>query len=156
MNSTKILIEKTDLAIKLENSKDLNFNLETQHPYDAGMDVRACIEYQKILWPGEVSAIPTGLKIELEDPMWEIQVRSRSGLAAKNSIFTLNSPGTVDYEYRNEIMVILANFSSTQFVVYPGDRIAQICVREVPQVYIDYVEKISSTDRGGLGSTGVK
>ena len=124
--------------------------------YDAGMDVRACISQPEIIRPGETKMIPIGLIFELSEPGWEIQFRSRSGLAAKSGIHILNSPGTIDYLYREQCQAILHNAGSNVFVVNPGDRIGQICVREVPQVTLERVEAAEKTARSGFGSTGVR
>lgn len=154
-----IKIEKTELAKRLETEMvDLNFGLFQKHQWDAGYDVKACIDDTIIINPGQRVIIPTGLKIELLNDMYEIQVRPRSGLAAKNGIMVVNSPGTVDAGYRDEIMVILYNSGNQIFEVNPGDRIAQLCFREVPGVKIEYVDEISrENDRGGgFGSSGIR
>lgn len=124
----------------------------------AGMDVRAAIDVPITIASGKSAIIPTGLYVEI--PVgYEIQVRSRSGLAAKKQVFVSNAPGTVDSDYRNQIGVILMNLGTEGFVVEPGDRIAQLVLNEVPQinwVVVDSQDALSSTDRGlnGFGSTG--
>lgn len=126
----------------------------------AGMDVRAAIDSSIAILPGKCAIIPTKLFVEI--PVgYEIQVRSRSGLAAKKRVFVLNSPGTIDSDFRNGIGVILMNLGEDEFVVEPGDRIAQLVLNQVPQVQWDVVnsvEELSSTDRGlgGFGHSGVK
>ena len=98
----------------------------------------------------------TGISLELHEGM-EAQVRSRSGLAAKSGVFVLNSPGTIDSDYRGEVKVILANLGRAAFVVRPGDRVAQMVFMLVPDVLLTNVEELTETDRGagGFGSTGV-
>lgn len=125
----------------------------------AGMDVRANIPNPVTIFPGTCKLIPTGLYVEIPQG-YEVQVRPRSGLALKKQITVLNTPGTIDSDYRNGIGVILANFGVEGFVVNPGDRIAQLVLNEVPQinwVSVKSKDDLSSTDRGlgGFGSTGV-
>ncbi len=121
----------------------------------AGMDVRAAIKEPVTLQPLERALIPTGLFVEL--PVgYEMQVRPRSGLAAKHGITVLNAPGTIDADYRGEIKVILINLSNTSFEILPGERIAQLVVSRCEQVGWEPVEVLSETVRGtgGFGSTG--
>ena len=123
----------------------------------AGMDLRANIEKEIILKPMERILIPTGLFIEL--PIgFEAQVRPRSGLAYKKGITVLNSPGTIDADYRGEICVLLINLSQENFIIKDGERVAQMVVAQHEQVSWVNVEVLSSTHRGtgGYGSTGVK
>lgn len=121
----------------------------------AGMDLRAFLEQPVVLQPMERSLVPTGLFIELPDG-FEAQVRPRSGLALKQGITCLNSPGTVDADYRGEIKVILINLSKEEQVINNGDRIAQMVVGKVERVQWDAVNEISVTSRneGGFGHTG--
>jgi dUTP pyrophosphatase len=121
----------------------------------AGMDLRANLSGPAELQPMERQMIPTGIFIELP-PGYEAQVRPRSGLAARHGITCLNSPGTVDSDYRGELKVILINLSSEVQVLHPGDRIAQLVVASVVRVGWDEVEEIGVTDRntGGFGHTG--
>ena len=178
MSNLKVKIQKTKLALELEKHYDLSWDLKHQFPYDAGFDLRASIKETLILLPTGHTTVPTGLHVEFEDPNWEMQIRPRSGLAAKSGVTVLNAPGTVDYGYRKEVQVILYNCDVYEnFVIKPGDRIAQACFREVPQVDFSYVSKISETinlepieekgkslaeemkakllqKRGGFGSTG--
>lgn len=121
----------------------------------AGADI--CSTEDCSINPNSWEIIPTGLFPEIPEN-FEIQVRSRSGLAAKNGVFVLNSPGTVDSDYRGEIKVILANMGKEPFEIKKGDRIAQIVVSPVIQADFLTVEEISATERGenGFGSTGVK
>jgi dUTP pyrophosphatase len=123
----------------------------------AGMDLRANIGKEINLKPLERALIPTGLFIEL--PLgFEAQVRPRSGLAYKKGITVLNSPGTIDADYRGEICVLLINLSQEDFVVTDGERVAQMVVAKHEQVNWQNVEVLSDTQRGagGYGSTGVK
>lgn len=123
----------------------------------AGMDLRANLSSPITLQPMERALIPTGLFIEL--PIgYEAQVRPRSGLALKKGITCLNTPGTIDADYRGEIGVILANLSSEPFVVENGERIAQMIVAKHERADWVEVEELSTTERGagGFGSTGVK
>jgi dUTP pyrophosphatase len=121
----------------------------------SGMDLRAFIENVIILEPLERRLIPTGLFIELPKG-FEAQVRPRSGLAIKQGITCLNSPGTVDADYRGELKVVLINLSNEPQTLHPGDRIAQMVVQKVEKVTLVQVHEISSTTRGdgGFGHTG--
>lgn len=121
----------------------------------AGMDLKADIAEPVTLGPLERALIPTGLYMALPDGT-EAQVRPRSGLAAKFGISVLNSPGTIDADYRGEVKVILVNLSNEPFVVNPGERIAQLVVARYEKVEWDEVEVLDDTQRGagGFGSTG--
>ena len=123
----------------------------------AGMDVRADIAESVVLEPLQRAMIPTGLFVELPEG-YELQVRPRSGLAAKHGITVLNSPGTVDADYRGEIKVVLVNLSSEPFEIKRGERIAQMVVARHERVEWCSVESLSETLRGegGFGSTGKK
>lgn len=126
-----------------------------QTPLSAGMDVRADLEQSVTLAPLGRAMIPTGLYVELPEG-YEMQVRPRSGLAAKHGITVLNSPGTIDADYRGEIRIILVNLSSEAFTIEPGERIAQLVVALHEQVEWEPVEELGTTERGagGFGSTG--
>jgi len=121
----------------------------------AGMDIQAAIDKPIIVKPGERILIPTGFKVEIPEN-FEIQVRPRSGLAIKHGISVLNSPGTIDSDYRGEIGVILINHGDTDFKINPFDRIAQIVVTQIIKVNIIKNDDLSKTQRGsgGFGSTG--
>lgn len=123
----------------------------------AGMDVYAAMEDTVTIGKGEVKLIPTNLSIALEKG-YECQVRSRSGLAAKNGVFALNAPGTVDSDYRGEIKIILANFGANDFRIERGDRIAQLVIARYEHIGWEEVQTLEETQRGegGFGSTGVK
>ncbi|MBO5831712.1 MAG: dUTP diphosphatase [Alistipes sp.] len=123
----------------------------------AGMDIKANIEEPITLQPLQRAMIPTGLYIALPEGT-EAQIRPRSGLAAKHGITVLNTPGTIDADYRGEIKVILVNLSNEDFVINPGERIAQMVVARYEKVEWDSVEVLDDTERGagGFGSTGTK
>jgi len=123
----------------------------------SGMDIRAFIEEAIVLAPMQRALVPTGLFVELTEG-YEIQVRPRSGLAIKQGITCLNSPGTVDADYRGELKVILINLSGEVQEIHSGDRIAQLVVATVSKADWNLVETINETERGagGFGSTGKK
>ena len=122
----------------------------------AGMDIKANIEEPIVLRPLQRAMVPTGLYIALPEST-EAQIRPRSGLAAKHGITVLNTPGTIDADYRGEVKVILVNLSNEPFVVNPGERIAQLVVARYEKVEWEEVEVLDDTERGtgGFGSTGV-
>ena len=124
------------------------------HPSDAGMDLRSVDEL--VISPGKRALVHTGL-VMLLPPAYEAQVRPRSGLALKQGVTVLNSPGTIDSGYRGEVGVILINLGEDPFVVKPGDKIAQLVIAPVTQPQIVETEFVDETDRGvgGFGSTGV-
>ena len=126
-------------------------------PQSAGMDLRANIEDPITLRPLERRIVPTGLYIALPEG-YEAQVRPRSGLALKHGITVLNSPGTIDSDYRGEIGVLLINLSDTPFVINAGERIAQMVVARHEQAELIEVEEVDDTERGagGYGHTGVE
>ena len=121
----------------------------------SGMDIRADITVPKTLAPMERALVPTGIFVEIPDG-YEVQVRPRSGLAVKQGITCLNTPGTIDADYRGEIKVILINLSQEDQVIQPGDRIAQLVLQKVEQAEWNQVEKLEATERnaGGFGHTG--
>jgi dUTP pyrophosphatase len=123
----------------------------------AGLDVRANITESITLGPLERTLVPTGLFIELPEG-YEMQVRPRSGLAAKHGLSLVNAPGTIDADYRGEIKVILVNLSNTPYELKPGERVAQLVVSQFTRVEWEPVEELGETERGagGFGSTGVK
>lgn len=152
----------------------LRFNLTTvmnikivnksKHPlpqystvYSAGMDLRANLDNEIILRPLERAMISTGLFVEIPEG-YEAQIRPRSGLAVKKGITVLNSPGTIDSDYRGEVCVILVNLSSEQFVVRDGERICQMVIARHEKAEWTEVETLSDTERGegGFGHTGRK
>jgi dUTP pyrophosphatase len=121
----------------------------------SGMDIRAFLDIPKTLQPLERALIPTGIFIELPEG-YEVQVRPRSGLAVKQGITCLNTPGTIDADYRGEIKIILINLSAEEQVINPGDRIAQLVIQKVEKMLWQPVEELASTERnaGGFGHTG--
>jgi dUTP pyrophosphatase len=123
----------------------------------AGMDIRAYLTADVELMPMQRYLVPTGLYIELPDG-YEAQIRPRSGLAFKHGVTVLNSPGTIDPDYRGELKILLANFSDTPFVIKNGERVAQLVVSSYSHVYWKLVKELSATKRGdsGYGSTGLK
>lgn len=123
----------------------------------AGMDLKANITEPVVLNSLERAMVPTGLFIELPEG-YEAQIRPRSGLAAKFGITVANAPGTIDADYRGEIKVILVNLSKDQFVINPGERIAQMVIAKYEKIEWEEVSELGQTDRGagGFGSTGRK
>ena len=124
-------------------------------PQSAGVDMKADIQEPIVLNPLQRTLVPTGLYIALPQG-YEAQVRPRSGLALKHGITVLNSPGTIDADYRGQLQVILVNLSDTPFTIAPGERIAQMVIAKHEQVEWDQVESLDETSRGagGFGSTG--
>lgn len=122
----------------------------------AGLDISALPEAVLTLEPGERVLVPTGLAVAIE-PGYEIQVRPRSGLALRNGVTLLNTPGTIDADYRGEIGIIMINHGQESFTIKPGDRIAQLIVAPVSHCRIELVEELPTTKRGagGFGHTGV-
>ncbi|WP_416356653.1 dUTP diphosphatase [Aureimonas phyllosphaerae] len=121
----------------------------------AGADIRAALAEPLVLEPQGRALVPTGLVMDIPDG-WEVQVRPRSGLAARHGVTVLNSPGTVDSDYRGEVMAILVNLGAEPFTITRGERIAQIVVAPVVQAGFEVVETVSASARGagGFGSTG--
>lgn len=134
-----------------------NWNLEYADEGASGIDLKANVECNLLIPAHEWRLIPTGLSLEIPQG-FEGQIRSRSGLALKNGIYVLNSPGTIDASYRGEIGVILHNVSDKMFVVEPGMRIAQLVFAPIVRVELKLVKELSKTERdsGGYGSTGLK
>ena len=143
---TKIQIKKLSNSVSIPKYKT---------PGSSGMDIAAHIEKNIIINPGEKALVSTGLLIAIPRG-YEIQIRPRSGLAAKKNITVLNTPGTIDADYRGEIKVILINFGKEKFVIKNGERIAQMVVCPVVQANLEEVEELPVTKRGsdGFGSTG--
>ena len=124
-------------------------------PFSAGVDLRANIDNPITLGPLERTLVPTGLYLELPQG-YEAQIRPRSGLALKHGLTVLNSPGTIDADYRGEIRVILVNLSNESFVINDGERICQMVIAQHAQVEWEQVDSINDTERGagGFGHTG--
>ena len=142
----KVLIRKLDPAVKLPEYKTYGAS---------GMDIIAFIKKPISLKPKMSSIIPTGLSVAFSKN-YEIQIRPRSGLAAKNNITILNTPGTIDSDYRGEIKVIIYNHGDTNFIINNGDRIAQMVLSPVIKMELEESNKLPTTIRGegGFGSTG--
>ncbi len=142
----KVLIKKLNSKVNLPRYK-------TQG--SSGMDLMACIEKSIIIKPQESALIPTGISIAIPEDT-EVQIRPRSGLAAKSNISVLNTPGTIDSDYRGEIKIILFNHGKGDFVVNNNDRIAQMILMPIIKAEFEEVENLPKTLRGsgGFGSTG--
>tara|TARA_R110000765_G_scaffold78397_2_gene154058 strand:+ start:7874 stop:8491 length:618 start_codon:yes stop_codon:yes gene_type:complete len=150
-----------DVKVKV-NFKNVSSNPDPTHKYldDSGMDLRANLQDELVIAPWERGMVPTGLSFELPES-YEIQVRPRSGLAAKKGITVLNTPGTVDRGYNGEIIVILVNLSNQPFTIKNGDRIAQAVISPVISgrwCKLTKKNTLSNTNRGdgGFGSTGIE
>jgi len=142
------------LKVKIINRS--GFPLPTYESFEAaGMDVRAALTEPVTLAPGQRTLVPTGLFMQLPAG-YECQVRPRSGLALKKGITVLNTPGTIDADYRGEIGVILINLSDQPFVINPGERVAQFVVKQYERVEWEEVDRLDKTMRGegGFGHTG--
>ena len=142
----KVLIKKLDPAVEIPIYKTNGAS---------GMDLMAFIEHPIKLAPKSSCLIPTSLSVAFSKE-YEIQIRPRSGLAAKNNITVLNTPGTIDSDYRGEIKIILFNHGSSEFVINNGDRVAQMVLTPVHKIELEEVENLPNTLRGegGFGSTG--
>jgi len=125
-------------------------------PNSAGLDIAIAIEQDQTLKKGEIALMPTGFAIALPDG-YEAQIRPRSGLAVKHGIGLINSPGTIDADYRGEIMIPVINLGQKDYTFHRGDRIAQMVIKQVYQVAIKLVEELDTTKRstGGFGHTGI-
>jgi len=145
---TKIQIKKLSSSVSIP---------KYETPGSSGMDIAAHIENNIIINPGEKALVPTGFSIAIPKG-YEVQIRPRSGLAAKRNITVLNTPGTIDADYRGEIKVILINLGKEKFIIENGERIAQMVVCPVIQAKLEEVKELSDTYRGsgGFGSTGTK
>ena len=145
---TKIQIKKLSKSVSIPKYETLG---------SSGMDIAAYIEKEIIINPGEKALVSTGFSIAIPEG-YEVQIRPRSGLAAKKNITVLNTPGTIDADYRGEIKVILINLGKEKFVIANGERIAQMVVCPVVQADLEVVKELPNTERGsgGFGSTGTK
>ena len=144
------------LDVKIKKLRDNFVMPKKAHASDAGFDLAHAGEEVISIDKGCTAIIPCGFSMEFSEG-YEAQVRPRSGLAAKQSITVLNSPGTIDPSYRGEVMVILHNAGSDKFVIKPGARIAQLVMSKLPEVTFTEVKDLEDSDRGeaGFGSTGV-
>ena len=142
----KILVKKLDSRVKLPSYKTIG---------SSGMDLMALTDKPIIILPKKSYLVPTGISVAMPKN-YEIQIRPRSGLAAKNNISILNTPGTIDSDYRGEIKIILFNHGSDEFLINNGDRIAQIVLMPVHKIDFEEVDNLPDTVRGegGFGSTG--
>lgn len=150
------LMNEINVKIKRINPDFNNIELPVYStPDSSGMDIRAALMEDLYVHPGEIVLVPTNLSVEIPQG-YEIQVRPRSGLAVKYGIGVLNSPGTIDADYRGEIKIILFNFGKTDFKISSGDRIAQIVLSKVYTVKFIESGDLSSSSRGvgGFGHTG--
>lgn len=148
------------IEIKLQRITDLYNDIplpEYATEGSSGLDLRAAVENDVIIPKGKVSLVPTNLRVEIPHG-YEIQVRPRSGLAAKYGIGVLNSPGTIDSDYRGEVKVILFNFGEEDFVIKRGDRIAQMVLSKVYLADLKLTDDLNASQRGegGFGHTGTK
>lgn len=137
---------KSDLEIPKYQTKDA-----------AGADIRACLEKDLVIRPGQRVLVPTGLSFEIPSG-YEVQVRPRSGLSLKTGLLVVNSPGTIDADYRGEICILMGNFGDKDEVIRHGDRVAQIVLMPIIQAEFLVVDDLNETERGdkGFGSTGRK
>ena len=142
----KVLIKKLDPTVEVPKYKTVGAS---------GMDLMAFLNQPIKLAPKSSCLVPTGLSVAFSEE-YEIQIRPRSGLAAKNNISVLNTPGTIDSDYRGEIKIILFNHGSSEFVINNKDRVAQMILTPVQKMELEVVENLPSTLRGkgGFGSTG--
>ena len=147
-------MEKIKVKVINKSGNDLP---EYKTPQSAGMDLRANIDEAVTLEPLSRRLVKTGLFIALPEG-YEAQIRPRSGLALKHGITVLNTPGTVDADYRGEIMVLLINLSNISFIMNPGDRIAQMVIARHEQAEFTLVDELDDTERGegGMGHTGIR
>lgn len=149
--------EASPVVLKFKRLPHFKGHLPTYQTEGAsGLDIRACLDEPINLPPGERVLIPTGLSIEIPQG-YEVQVRPRSGLAIKRGLSLVNTPGTIDADYRGEVKVILINLGQESFVIQDQERIAQLVVCPIVQAQIEVAEELSDTERGdgGFGSTGV-
>ncbi|MGK7369756.1 MAG: dUTP diphosphatase [Candidatus Halalkalibacterium sp. M3_1C_030] len=147
---------KKVLFKKLSHAADLPLpSYESSHA--AGMDLRAALQESLELKPGQRALIPTGLQMALPEG-YEAQIRPRSGLAYRNGITMLNTPGTIDADYRGEVKVLAINHGDEAFTINHGDRIAQMVIAPVQQIFVEEVQDLPDSERGsgGFGSTGIE
>lgn len=125
-------------------------------PSAAGMDICAAVTDQLVITPGAIQLIPTGFAMAIPEG-FEAQIRPRSGLAANHGLGLINSPGTIDSDYRGEVKIALINLGTEKFTIRRGDRVAQMVIKRVYRAELNLVEKLNPTDRdkGGFGHTGV-
>lgn len=144
--------------LRLRPDKDADIPLPRyMTPHASGMDICAAPAHPIILEPGEIALIPTGFAMAIPEG-FEAQIRPRSGLAAKHGIGLINSPGTIDADYRGEVMIPLINLSKVPFTVHRKDRVAQMVITRMYQMRLEIAEKLDETERGtgGFGHTGLQ
>ena len=143
------------LRLRPEQDKDIS-RPKYMTPHSAGMDICAAPEKPIILKPKNIELVPTGFAIAIPKG-FEVQIRPRSGIAVKHGIGLINSPGTIDSDYRGEVKIAVINLGKAEFTINRGDRIAQMIVNRVYQARLNVVEQLDETDRndGGFGHTGV-
>ncbi|GKX31751.1 deoxyuridine 5'-triphosphate nucleotidohydrolase [Vallitalea longa] len=148
MHKIKVYVEQTDSGKTLPLPKYMSTDA-------AGMDLYACLEDDVLLEKGKIKLIPAGIKIALPSG-YEAQIRPRSGLALKHGISLVNTPGTIDADYRGEIKVIMINFGEEDFLIKHGERIAQMVINKIEQVDLEVTDTLEETTRGsgGFGHTG--
>ena len=152
-----VLLNKIPVKItRLKGNQDLPLP-EYESEGSSGMDIRAAVKEPVLLKPGEICLIPTGLSVSVP-PGYEAQMRPRSGLALHNGIGMVNSPGTIDSDYRGEIGIIMINWGNESFTIRRGDRIAQMIISKVYRAELSEVDALDTTYRGqgGFGHTGVE
>ena len=143
--------------LRLRPDQDADIPLpEYMTPHAAGMDLRAAVDQDLVLEPGGITLIPTGFAMAITNG-FEAQIRPRSGLAVNHGIGIINSPGTIDSDYRGEVKIAIINLGKRPFTIHRGDRIAQMIVKQVYQARLAIVEELDDTDRadGGFGHTGI-
>ena len=150
------MIEKITVKFKRLSEEFNNIPLPAYSTSgSAGLDIRAAVKKTIKLKPMEVEMVATNLTVEIPEG-FEIQVRPRSGLAAKHGLGILNSPGTIDSDYRGEVKIILINFGKEDFIIHPGDRIAQLILSKVYKAILEETEELNNSKRGegGFGHSG--
>jgi len=140
---------------KLNHGKDLPLPCYMTNGA-AGMDLYACVDEEVVIEPAKIKLIPTGISMSMPEG-YEAQIRPRSGLAAKHGISIVNTPGTIDSDYRGEIKIIMINFGDKPFLVKRGDRIAQMVINKIETPEVIETDNLNETERGegGFGSTGL-
>jgi len=143
------------MEIKIKKLRDNAILPKHQTEHSAGMDLHACIDKEIRIKPGDIFSIPTGIAVGVPEG-YEMQIRGRSGLALKYGIGLANGVGTIDADYRGEVCAIMVNNGKKDFIVKPGDRIAQAIISKYEKVKWSLVKELSETERGskGFGSTG--